>query len=404
MRLIIQLNEASREVMKAVLPQQYLPKLHFSEVIPDGAQEHFGLDPWVNWLSFSLGKELKIHQCLAHGEGARFGGQFLWDKKEKTTRFGMVGVMNVSCDVAAEGIGFFIGDPWTPAAPVKPANLRGFRDGWSYLAKNYGSFQAPALCKALLAIIGKMISTSWGWKSAVRFIQALPQCKGVPFSAIVFVFYDWILCELFVYLNRRTPIDVGVILLNGIAHFQHSYWDLNAGNAFIDAQYRSMLAYLLKQADPTKLDLLNGLEQQRSLDVHVWRQKNPTAFFTNLAPQLCATVEQGMTNDTTLYFSSAENRAVFEKVIQEYSVDGTPLFRVEDSGERFVTIRVNITHAANEAWIMRSGERQLLFSDSFYVYRIRTGEHVKRGFWISSEKYDEQGFTIASLGSYLLHD
>jgi hypothetical protein len=402
MKLIIELNEASRDVIEHVLPRSYFVKPHYVEVTPDGEVEYAGLDPWVNWLSFHLGRGLETHDCLTHGEGAAFSGQFLWDQLKSGPSFGMIGVMNASFAPGNTRIKFFMSDPWTPSSPVTPAHLTWFRDAWSYLSKNYGAFRFSQLigCVAVIATI--MLTHRWGYKSLYRFLRASPHCMRVPFTVWLFVFYDWMLCELFVVLSRETPMDVGIVMLNGIAHFQHSYWDSPASNALIASEYATMLNYLVSQPGITRVDILNGLEQQTCTDVIVWRQKNPPEFFRRLFPTYDFALEQGMTNNTTFYFAAAQERAAFEEKITAYVVDDMPLFRIEERKDTYVSIRVNIATQVNKPYILYENRRWLPFYEHFYVYRVRTGEHVRKSVWISAEANPFTHPTIAEVGRYLL--
>lgn len=402
MHLVIQLNEASRDVMREIVASQVTKPLHALDVVPDGDLEHHGLDPWVNWLSFSLGRGLVGHQCYAHGSGVGFNGQFIWDNAPPTTRFGLVGVMNVGADLPRAPVDFFLGDPWTPDAPVQPSSLRSYRDAWGYLAKHYGSLSLLPTARALGSILQALLTTRWGRRSMAHGAAMLCAIGRVPMSALVFAFYDWTLVEIFMAQCRRHKIDRGVVFLNGIAHFQHSYWDSAAGNNFITRTYRAMMVRLLKGLDVQRLDILNGLEQQRSGQVFVWRQKDPAAFFRHFFPGLSRRVEQGMTNDTTLMFDSADDKARFDTELRRYTVLQQPLLHIEDAQDASVSVRVHITQAASGAWILRDGQPWVPFEDWFYVYRVRTGEHVKKCYWLSTEAYQMTNPSIAEVGRLIL--
>jgi hypothetical protein len=229
-----------------------------------------------------------------------------------------------------------------------------------------------------------------------------PKLFVIPLSAVVFVFYDWIMCHLFISLSRKNTTDRNVIFLNGIAHFQHSFWDNPAGNAFIVRQYQEMLEELTEQLSPEQIDLMNGLEQRKSSNVLVWREKDPPAFFARFFTPLPLSLEQGMTNDTTFRFASAANKTAFESEILNLSIDEKPLFHVEDSGPTFLSIRVDFKTEPVDPWVYGNGKRLFLYKDYFYIYRKRTGGHVKKALWVSTQEHTLPERTNAHLGTYLL--
>ena len=100
-------------------------------------KEHFGLDPWVQWVSIHTGKPSNIHQIRGIGESFNLKHLQIWDYLGKNKiSTGVWGVMN-GINKGDKKCKFFVPDPWSYSQECFPNELSKFIALPKFYAKNY---------------------------------------------------------------------------------------------------------------------------------------------------------------------------------------------------------------------------------------------------------------------------
>ena len=97
-----------------------------SETISLDKNEHFGLDPWVQWVSIHTGYPHEIHQIDHLADVKNLKYPQIWETLgEKGFSSGIWSAMNSSKN-NAKGCCFFLPDPWTYYENASPEKINDF--------------------------------------------------------------------------------------------------------------------------------------------------------------------------------------------------------------------------------------------------------------------------------------
>ena len=160
---IIELNEFNEgllEIASKDLKLNNIKKflaMNCSETISQNEKEHFGLDPWVQWVSIHTGFPHNIHKIDHLADVKKLNYPQIWETiGEKGFSSGIWGAMNSSRN-NAKGCCFFLPDPWTYSEKALPNNINDFLALPRYFSKNYLSLSFLKISSKVLRMIKFLI-------------------------------------------------------------------------------------------------------------------------------------------------------------------------------------------------------------------------------------------------------
>ena len=129
---IIELNEFNLDLLKDyafrfnLVNIQDILKSKVITTFSKDKKEHFGLDPWVQWVSIHTGLPSEVHKIKALGTGNQLVFNQIWDVLVKNKiSVGIWGAMN-SVYRKSNLLKFFIPDPWSYNELCHPSELNEF--------------------------------------------------------------------------------------------------------------------------------------------------------------------------------------------------------------------------------------------------------------------------------------
>jgi hypothetical protein len=389
--MLIELNEIDPEFLRSAsarLGLRNLPRLlalPHARTTTDDAQEHHGLDPWVQWVGVHSGVPSSVHRVIRLGVTSSQGPQ-LWHALARAGyTWGVWGAMNAPLG-DTRGCAFFMPDPWSYDEDAYPKALNDVLALPRYVSKNYLDVDRGAAVRRALQLVRYMLRPA-NLGTSARFAAAAVRSvlKTGPNVHTFTTLLDYLSTLIFVQLRRRDRPDFSLIFLNHIAHLQHQFWlagdrihpEMELGLRLCDA----MIGKLMDDRAPGEaLLLMNAFKQGNVAEagMYGYRQHNPVEAMASLGIA-GARVEQCMTNDAHLLFDRADEADRAERILTECRLsDGTKPFDVERLGPTSVFYQIDFHHGIPAGARIRSGERDIAFEAMFMV-AVRTGAHVAEG-------------------------
>ena len=232
--ILIELNEFNEGLLKKASNDLNLRNIkkfldmHKSETISPDNKEHFGLDPWVQWVSIHTGHPHEIHRIDHLADVKNLKYPQIWETLgEKGFSSGVWGAMNSSRN-NAKGCCFFLPDPWTYYENALPEKINDFLALPRYFSKNY-------LSLSFLRVIPKIFKML---RFLILEINLLYIYKEIFYSFIcllriglndnlLFALFDLISAKVFVKYKRKFDPNFTIIFFNCLAHAQHKEWSKN---------------------------------------------------------------------------------------------------------------------------------------------------------------------------------
>lgn len=394
--MLIELNEFSVDLFQQGVRELSLPhverllSMSHATTRTDDQIEHRGLDPWVQWVSVHTGLPSSVHKVIHLGDApAKLGCQQLWETLSACgVSSGVWGAMNATRGNASQ-CQFFLPDPWTFMEKAYPPRLNDLLALPRYYSKNYLDVSIAQFVRNTMRLVRYVFGSSAIAKLLAHspFLLAGMARTGLT-NAFLFSAFDLFSAALFIAKRRKHSPQLSLIFLNSIAHLQHHRWekgatlsrDLAFGLRTIDRVLGMLFADL---APGEALVVMNALTQKNIVGEKpriCYRQINPQAFLhgTGLAFQ---TVEQLMTNDAHVFFSSRVERDAAATALSAVKLDDQPFFHVEPSPEDECKLffQIDFWEEVESGRKLQVNGRTIEFDSNFEAIVARTGAHVNHG-------------------------
>lgn len=398
--LLLEINEFNPDLMQqaaAELDAPHLKKLlalKKSHTRTDDAQERYGLDPWVQWVSIHTGKPSSEHGIKHLADLSRLHFPQIWETLgQNGYRCGVWGPMNARKG-DGKGLDFFITDPWSFEQVAYPEYLNDFLALPVYYAKNYGHINALQVIKTFLKTLRFLLRPSVFF----ALLPQLPKMLGLIFregfkNHVLFVLFDLVNAILFVRFYKKYKPDFSILFMNSLAHLQHHKWSSKTELSHemrVTFQMVDRILDIIFSGIPENESLVvtNSFTQVCTVDdkEYLYRQKNPEGFL-HAANIRFNRIEQLMTNDAHIFFANEQDARSALKILLSAKLDGQAIFNAEWD-EKFPTrlfYQLSFWKAVNDQTILEIAEKKYRFLDHFYCVTQRKGSHSATGHVFSSD-------------------
>lgn len=417
--LILELNELCPTLMDKYISQGYLPnfeKLRNCSKLFVTETEDEELQPWVQWVSYHLGRPYSHHQIFSLDEGHLVKEPMIWDTLAKKDMTSLVfGAMNTNF-TESEKIEF-MPDAWS--SKVKP-NTSKLDKIHTFVQKMVQEHTNPEKALSLKELAGYLLyftTNGLRFSTLLKFAGQIIKEKTLRNDikwkrACLFDLLAW---DLFKSQYIASNADVGVFFGNSTAHLQHRFWRYMAPNDFqvkpdqhkaksyekaILFGYQNMdemVGELLKSRkfSDTSIILVTALSQHanparvNSEPEVAYRPKNFDVFLEWCGIDNTINIEPLMTHLFWLDFKDKNDLEKSAQQLEKVQYRGKPCLSFEIHDLRIKTW-CNITKAISEDSVISNhkGENQA-FLELFSTCgeSILDGSHNKAGiFWISNRK------------------
>ena len=233
--LVIELNEFDPDYLKKEANKLNLKNILFflnfkhSYTYTKEEKEHYGLDPWVQWVSIHSGQPFSEHKICRLGQTKIQKNAQIWNRLSgiNSSTWGVWGVMNAPCG-GPKGRNFFVPDPWSFDEEAYPSEINDFLKLPKFIAKNYLSPIKKELLYSGLNTIGFMLK-NMGYGINRKLIHQLIKAiftTGINIHSLT-TLMDYVSCLYFLKYSKSYDNDFKIIFLNHIAHLQHHFWNLD---------------------------------------------------------------------------------------------------------------------------------------------------------------------------------
>lgn len=365
---------------------QRLLALKHTRTETDEKLERFGLDPWVQWVSIHTGRPAIEHGVAHLGDVPSLTHPQLWETLgNKGWRCGVWGAMNASRGTGGN-CAFFFPDPWTFSESAYPSELNDLLAFPRYYSKNYGDLNAGRSLSSALRLL----------KFCLRphiALVLLPRAPKLLASALrhgisehmLFALFDVVNAILFAHYYRRERPDFTLLFMNSLAHLQHHKWTVEDGLSeemqVVFGLFDYALGILFDAVDDKDWLVANAFSQYCSVSDNefLYRQLNPEGFLRAVGITF-ERVEQAMTNDGHVFFSSAEEARQAANVLREAHIDNSPAFHVDiQTGADKLFYQFVIWHPLEADARLCINGREPRFFELFEKITQRTGSHTSLG-------------------------
>lgn len=389
---LLEINEFNPELMALAadrLGAKHLKRmlaLKHTKTETDEKKERFGLDPWVQWVSIHTGRPAAEHGVAHLGDVPALTHPQLWETLgSKGWRCGVWGAMNASRGTE-EHCAFFFPDPWTFSESAYPSELNDLLAFPRYYSKNYGDLSAGRSLSLALRLLRFCLRPRIALVLLPRAPMLLASALRHGMSEhMLFALFDVVNAILFTHYYRRERPDFSLLFMNSLAHLQHHKWTLEDGLSeemqVVFGLFDYALGIIFDAVDSKSWVVANAFSQYCSVaeNEFLYRQRNPEGFLRAVGISFDR-VEQAMTNDGHVFFSSAEAAGQAADVLREAHIDGSLAFHVDlqDGANKFFYQFV-IWHPLEADACLSINGRTPQFFELFEKITQRTGSHTSHG-------------------------
>ena len=397
--MLIELNELNFDIVKRYLDKGFnmtnLAKIATQSVCSSSENKYELLEPWIQWPSVHTGKTFDEHKIFRLGDAVNYQGTQIFENIQKRGyTVGNVSAMNAVNNM--ESSAFFIPDPWTKTEPDK-----------SLISK----MLTQAISQAVNDNAGGKISFSSMLKLAATSLFLVPPRRYFWFIKKLFwaiqkpwrraIFFDLILLEFFLGLERRTKPDFSCLFLNAGAHIQHHY--MLSSSVIADKKFQNPSWYVEEGADPllevyqqydeilrclmhlpeSRIIVATGLSQKPFENpVFDYRLDNHASFLEGLGIGFDS-VEPRMTRDFLIRFATDEDRNSAAEKLGSIEIRGVQLFGHIDKRPSELFVTMDYPYEIKPSTVL---DAHPILGDCFFISQhinfvaIKNGEHQSKGF------------------------
>ena len=412
----LELNEFNYEFLKSKSDELNLKnlkrifKLKHTVFKCDKKIEHFGLDPWTQWVNIHTGKSADEHKLLQIGMSDHLIFKQYWDiLAEKNYKVGVWGSMNIKNNRNKNNLIFFP-DPWNIYEKTTPSFLNLFFKLPQYLLKNFLSLKIFKLLKyaflffVYLILSGKLLLLIYKSPFLIREL-----IKGKFNKYYFYPIFDWINTIIFLSYKKKYKLDASILFINLVATLQHRIWDdpeRIKENLFSLYVLDDIIKKIFLSLDrDEEIIICNGLSQEKLEKNHYhYRQIDPEIFFKIIGLRNFK-LEQNMTNDGFLFFDKVEDFENSLKVLENLKINSERLMYCEGID----------TSKGYSLFYMISYHKEILNSDSINIFdlqfkpfdllqldAIRTGQHIPVTNVLSNLNFDNKSKYNYDIFSYII--
>ena len=391
--ILVELNEFNEELLENASKDlklnniKKLLRMSNSETISTDNKEHFGLDPWVQWVSIHTGCPHEIHKIDHLADVVNLKYPQIWETLgEKGYSSGIWGAMNASRN-NAKGCCFFLPDPWTYSERAIPEVINDFLSLPRYFSKNYLSVSLVKALPKIFKLFKFLIFNGNIFYLRKEILYSLSCLLKIGINDnLLFSLFDLFSTKIFIKYKRKYNPNFSIIFLNCLAHAQHKDWSKNKLNRHMKMTIRTVDKILgnifseLNEDEP--ILILNGLGQKNveEQEHYVYRQNDPKLFFRNLKINF-SNLEQCMTNESHITFENiAELNNAFY-LLENASIKGEKIFYVEKDliNPRKLFVQLNYFKPSNLDTEFKIGIKKYKFYNYFSLLAKSTGLHTPFG-------------------------
>ncbi|OQW50274.1 MAG: hypothetical protein A4S09_00330 [Proteobacteria bacterium SG_bin7] len=393
--VIVELNEFNEDLARLMAERHDLKNLKkifsmkHARTQTDDSDDNDTLDPWVQWVSIHTGVPYAKHRIKRLGDVPDLSQPVIWKTlSDKGITSGVWGVLNGERE--GENCRFFLPDPWTYSEPGFPAELGSVVGLPRYMAKHRVGYSVVKVLAELWKFLVFLLSFP---KICFKGIAILPAI----FSAIVrkplpyafFVPVEYLSTMLFCEYQKRYGTNFNILFLNSIAHLQHYFWYHKDGSGSFPFSFGFKLVdkmigevFSILESDDVFL-VLNGFSQVNTNDEPTWCGYRPIDHdkYLDFLGLSFLEVEELMTYDAQVLFSSEEDLVHAEKVLSSQKLDGENVFYCErnpvDPHKMFYRVCVHKL-VSSHAFVEGPGGKYD-FHRHFSFLGSRTGRHSAAG-------------------------
>ena len=391
--VVVELNEFNVGLLKKGTEEfnlkniKKLLKMNNSDTISTNNREHFGLDPWVQWVSIHTGYPHEKHQIDHLADIKKLKYPQIWETiGEKGYTSGIWGVMNSSRN-NSKGCKFFFPDPWTYSEEAYPKRINNFLSLPRYYSKNYLSFSVKKIIPKILKLLKFLffnINAFYIRKEIIFSIKSLLS-TGLN-DVLLFCLFDLFSVKVFMKYKQKYDPNLSIIFFNSLAHAQHKDWSKNGLNKnmkmtlFTIDRILGVIFNNLRRND--SLLILNGLGQKNvdGADYFIYRQNDPELFLKMLGIKFLS-VEQCMTNESHVMFKNNDDLQSAYKLLKNIKIKDQNLLYVEKDKEvdKKLFFQLDYFNSLNKKDKFMVKNNSYMFFEHFSTLARRTGAHSPHG-------------------------
>jgi hypothetical protein len=422
--IFIELNEVNFDQVRAYnrlgkLPNfaAFIDRYGLSETTSEDHYEQ--LEPWIQWITAHTGQSLADHKIFRLGDIIGKGIDQIWEVVERQgIKVGAISPMNAEnrCENAA----FFVPDPWTRTAVSGPARLR---DLHAPIAQ---AVNDNAETKITLSIAVKLLVGLLRYAAPTNYpgylADALGAVRGRPWRKAMLL--DRLLADVFNRELKSSSPGFATLFLNAAAHIQHHYlfnsavyegplrnpdWYVSSScDPVLEVYtlYDGILGRISKMFPDARIMLATGLHQDPhgSLTLY-WRLRDHVLFLRRAGVHF-QTVEPRMSRDFVIFCrDEAEARQAEDRLSRITSVDGRPLFAVDNRGSSlFVELVWSEMISAEFIYLIDGKAQKNLDRDVVFV-AVKNGQHNGIGYFADSGcmKGNDATFPLSDMPNRVCH-
>ena len=177
------------------------------------------LEPWIQWASVQLGKDLKNHKIFRLGDiVGKFDQKQIFETiEDRGYKVGAISPMNAENRLKSPA--YFIPDPWTDTQP----DLARFSKKLSLLLKqSVNDNSSGRISLDSLITIFEIILKTLDLKNTPYLIKLIFSSIIKPWKKALVL--DYLLHMVHLYLYSKKSPDFSSVFLNAGAHIQHHYF------------------------------------------------------------------------------------------------------------------------------------------------------------------------------------
>lgn len=411
---LIEFNELCPALLQRFMGEGILPNFRrffqtSSVYTTDAAEEPPHLEPWIQWPSVHSGVSFAEHGIFHLGDGRHFDKSCLAEVlSDAGVPVGVCASMNLNY---GQLNGYVLPDPWDKGGTAHPGWLQPFYEAIARQVQE--SSREEAVPRSEMLRFGWfLLRHGLSVATAARIVRQLAHerlAPGLRWRRACLL--DLMLYDVFKHLNQRCGVRFASFFCNSTAHFQHYFWRNMEPERFaapvpatddpslagaIRYGYQAMdrlLGRFLRDYPDALLILCTALSQQPWTDTTKCTYR-PTRFEDLLAfagaGDVAVNVKPVMAEEFHIECRDETNAARLEQCLQDLTVDGAPLMKVQRTGASLFAGCNIMTAAAPDCMVQRRRDGATKpFNGLFYmVHTMRSGRHHPDGvLWIRTGRH-----------------
>jgi hypothetical protein len=400
--ILLGLNELNFEFIQKYINKGFLPNFkylfdHYNVHKTTSEQEYVHLEPWIQWVTVSTGKDFNEHGVFRLGDITKRPelAQIYEKIEEKGFTVGAISPFNV--DNRLKKPSFFVPDPWTHTKVNGSWVLRGVARA-VVQAVNENASQRLKFSSVLFLILALIKYSSF--REYGFYIKTLLRIKLKSSKPLIL---DKLLSDIFLKEWGKSQPDFSNLFLNSGAHLQHHYmfnskvYEGNLVNpewycrADEDPIYDILNLYDVIVGKLLKLNarllIATGLHQKPHEHVtFYWRLKKHRHFLSLIGIENIKSVLPRMSRDFLIEFNNEEDALCAQKILLGYlsEVDGEKIFQVDNRGNSLF-VELIYAREIKQGLNILGAKRVSNFKDHVSFVAIKNGEHDGIGYLVDTK-------------------